>query len=201
MKIPLYAGTWADPGPVIAWAEVDEEDFAGLAQHRWHLNPYGYAARTGRRDIPPVCPDCGWLAKPGQHAGRSMANHRAKMHGVHTQGRRHTILMHRAILGLQAGDRRQGDHMNRNRLDNRRDNLRIISSAGNAQNRNSQRTMCGIPTESSYRGVYKVKKRGKWTGRWKAIVANHYLGCFATEEAAAKAASDYRIQTMEHALD
>jgi hypothetical protein len=32
-------------GSIRAYAIVDDADYAELAQHRWHLTPYGYAAR------------------------------------------------------------------------------------------------------------------------------------------------------------
>lgn len=201
MKIPLHAGHWSDPGPVIAWAEVDPEDYGEIAQYRWHLNGDGYAIRTSHRDIPAVCPECGWLPKQGLHWARSMANHRAKKHAKHSEGARYTIFMHRQILALEHGDPRQGDHENRNRLDNQRSNLRITPGPRQVQNQGSTKTYKGNAVESDYRGVYKVKKRGKWNGRWKAVVAQYYLGCFDSEEAAAEAAAAYRRETMPFALD
>lgn len=109
--------------------------------------------------------------------------------------------MHRAILGLRPGDPREGDHKNRDRLDNRRSNLRITEGKIQVQNQGGLKTYKGKPVESRYRGVYKVKKKGRWTGRWKAVVANHYLGCFGSEEEAAAVAADYRLKTMPYALD
>lgn len=201
MQIPIYAGgTWAALGEVVAYAEVDPEDFAVQGKHRWHLNPSGYAVRSSQPPTPPVCPECGWVPRAGAHVAHSVASHRGIMHRVPRE-RRHTIIMHREILGLRRGDLRTGDHKNRNRLDNRRSNLRIISAAAQAQNQGSWTHWRGKPTESAHRGVYKVKKRGVWTGRWKALVNDHYLGCFTSEEAAAEAAQQYRLQTMPHALD
>lgn len=207
MQIPLYGwepgSSWAKPGPVVAYAEVDPEDFEELSQHRWALNPDGYGVRTSHRPAHAVCPECGWLPRPGVRPARSVAAHRAKMHGVSasTLPKRRTIMMHRQILGLKPGDPRTGDHKNRNRLDNQRSNLRIISHAAQMQNQGKAKLYGGKPTESSYLGVYKVKKKGKWTGRWKAIAGNQYLGCFVSEEDAAKAAADYRLKTMPYALD
>jgi hypothetical protein len=134
------------------------------------------------------------------HIAHSVASHRGIMHGVPRE-RRHSILMHREILGLKRGDRRTGDHKNRNRLDNHRSNLRIISWAAQMQNQGKTPHYRGKPTESKYRGVYKVKKGGKWYGGWKAIVGDKYLGYFTSEEAAAEVARQYRLQTMPHALD
>jgi hypothetical protein len=44
-------------------------------------------------------------------------------------------LMHRLILGLKPGDPRQGDHINGDRLDNRRENLRVVTFAEQMQNK------------------------------------------------------------------
>jgi hypothetical protein len=161
----------------------------------------GYAVRTEQPETPSVCPECGWTPPPFTHVAHSVSTHRGKMHGKKPKVTRRTIFMHREVLGLETGDPRQGDHLNRNRLDNRRENLRIIASSVQAQNRTKPATHKGKPTESKYRGVYMVKKKGKWTGKWKASVDQHYLGCFGSEEEAAEAARQYRLQTMPVALD
>ncbi|MEV7770588.1 HNH endonuclease [Kitasatospora sp. NPDC086791] len=115
--------------------------------------------------------------------------------------KRHTILMHRVILGLELGNPKEGDHINRDRLDNRRSNLRITEAKVQVQNQGCTKLFKGKPTESRYRGVYKVKKRGLWSGRWKAVVAQRYLGVFDTEEEAAAAAAAYRVKTMPYAVE
>ena len=43
-------------------------------------------------------------------------------------------LMHRRILGLKYGDKRQGDHIDHDTLDNRRFNIRIVTNQENQQN-------------------------------------------------------------------
>lgn len=207
MQIPLHGrhpdGNWTEPGPVVAYAEVDAEDFAELSQHRWALNPSGYAVRTAHRPAHETCPECGWQPPPFVRPSKSVASHRARKHGVYAAvlPKRQTVSMHRQILGLAPGDPREGDHKNRDRLDNRRGNLRITPGQLQAQNQGALKTYKGRPVESAYRGVYKIKKNGKWNGKWKVIVANQYLGSFASEAKAAKAASDYRLKTMPYALD
>ena len=63
-----------------------------------------------------------------------------------------TVLMHRLILGLKRGDGREIDHINRNALDNRRCNLRIVSK--NEQNQNRSFVKNSL---SKYRGVSSGK--------------------------------------------
>jgi hypothetical protein len=48
----------------------------------------------------------------------------------------------RAILGLEAGDVRQCDHINRDTLDNRRANLRMATVLENAHNRGGVYERC-----------------------------------------------------------
>ena len=59
---------------------------------------------------------------------------------------RRSLLMHRLILNLFKGDGKIVDHINRNSLDNRRCNLRIVSHAENLRNNNAK-------------GAYKVGKK------------------------------------------
>ena len=49
-------------------------------------------------------------------------------------GKYRTSLMHREVLGLGFGDKRQGDHIHHNTLDNRRSQLRIVTHQQNQWN-------------------------------------------------------------------
>lgn len=63
-------------------------------------------------------------------------------------GNRRFIKMHREILGLQFGNELVGDHINGNRLDNRKVNLRAVAKKHNSWNKRLQ------PNESGrLRGV------------------------------------------------
>jgi hypothetical protein len=44
---------------------------------------------------------------------------------VRKAGRSHTVLMHRDVMGATVGDGISVEHVNGNKLDNRRDNLRV----------------------------------------------------------------------------
>lgn len=60
------------------------------------------------------------------------------------------------------------DHINRNRLDNRIENLRAVTKAENNRNR------------AKARGVSYCKQ----TGKWKAFLGTKWLGRYATEQEA-----------------
>lgn len=68
------------------------------------------------------------------------------------QGRQSPVSMHREILGLQKGDKRQGDHANHDTLDNRRSNLRIATQIESSQNRGTR-----ADNTSGYKGVFIMR--------------------------------------------
>lgn len=96
-------------------------------------------------------------------------------------GKYHTVTMARVIMGLPLGDARVVDHVNRIRLDNRRENLRISTHRVNARNRTRE----GL--SSKFFGVTWSAR----TGRWQAQVDRVYLGQFDDELDAAQAAIDH----------
>ncbi len=66
---------------------------------------------------------------------------------VKIDGKWQVLKMHRIILGLEIGDKRHGDHINHDTLDNRRGNLRIVTPAEN--NRNRRRPLRHMPDSRS----------------------------------------------------
>lgn len=88
-----------------------------------------------------------------------------------------TIGMHRFITGLPISDKRVVDHINHDRLDNRKSNLRICTQGENQAN--TRKTRKGT---SIYKGV-SVSKLGYIT----ATFCRKHIGNFKTEEEAAKA--------------
>lgn len=107
-----------------------------------------------------------------------------------TNGRQYGYRLHREILGLALGDPLQGDHINGDRLDNRRSNLRVVEAFANAQNVNAQAN-----GRSAHRGVYWCNTRKRWAAQVRTK-ARTYQGFFATETEAAIAASNARRELM-----
>ena len=91
------------------FAIVDDEDYDELSKHRW----YAWWNRDTR----------------SYYAVRSIWLPNRK---------KTTEYMHRLILGLKYGDKRQGDHLNHHTLDNRRTNIRVVSCSENQHNRHGK---------------------------------------------------------------
>lgn len=108
-------------------------------------------------------------------------------------GRPH-LLMHRLILGVSDGT--QVDHINRDSLDNRRQNLRAVTHAQNMQNRRVHRGSL-----SRYRGVYLDVERQMWCAQVRVDGRKAYFQRFRDEESAALAAAAARQRLMTHAID
>lgn len=98
-----------------------------------------------------------------------------------------TILMHRLIMNTPKG--MDTDHINGNKLDNRRSNLRVCTTSQNCSNQHRRTN-----AKNNYRGVHWHKKLGKWQAK---IVVNYkqiYLGVFENELDAAKTYNNAAIK-------
>lgn len=104
--------------------------------------------------------------------------------------------LHRALLGLEPGDERQGDHIDRNHLNNRRSNLRILPKGANAQNVSSH-----AGSSSKYRGVSWSKSKKRWRASIHVNGKVISLGDFKDEDAAGEAARAARRKWMPYAVD
>lgn len=95
--------------------------------------------------------------------------------------------LHRLIANAQPGQ--TVDHINGDTLDNRRDNLRIVTQAQNNLNRHARRN-----GTSRYKGVQLCKS----TGRWRAMISDgtryKHIGRFDTEVEAAYA---YDLESLK----
>lgn len=83
------------------------------------------------------------------------------------------VFMHRCIIDIPKG--MFCDHINHNGLDNRKENLRAVTTRQNAQN-------LARKTSSIYPGVHFHK--GKWISRIRVGSKRLYLGYFNTEQEA-----------------
>lgn len=93
--------------------------------------------------------------------GKMYAARKASELGLHHA----TILMHREVLGLKFGDKRQGDHIkNTATLDNRRSNLRIATHTENCWNSAKK-----VYNKSGFKGVSEDKKAAP-EHRWRARI-------------------------------
>ncbi len=88
-----------------------------------------------------------WTFMPPGYAMRRINQHRAQ--------KPQTLLMHRMIMEPIGG--KEIDHINRDGLDNRRENLRVVSRSQNLRNRRAFKN-----NKSGYKGVSFNKQTGKW---------------------------------------
>jgi hypothetical protein len=99
------------------------------------------------------------------------------------------LYMHREVLGLTKGDGLFTDHINRNKRDNRRPNLRLVSHMENCHNSGAHRDAV-----SKHRGVSPHKRSKKWQAHSMINGNRKFLGLFTSELAAARAVNEYRAE-------
>ena len=129
-------------------ALVDDEDFEVLKLHKWFVIDQGCGINYAVRNTPTG------LKKPRQRCVR----------------------MHRVIMGTPNG--LETDHINGNGLDNRRENLRILTHQENMQN-------CAFHRSSKHIGTYKrsdIKTR-PFQAQIHIKGKTINLGYYATEQA------------------
>lgn len=109
-------------------------------------------------------------------------------------GVNYTVRMHREVLGLARGDGAHADHIDRNKLDNRRSNLRVLTPGQNNEN---------VPSrggKSVFRGVSRTAS-GKWVAYARRNGYLNYLGVHAHEIDAARTAQAFRLKHMPHSTE
>jgi hypothetical protein len=141
-------------------ALVDEADFEWVSQWKWHAR---------------YCPN-----RKSFYAARA----------DRSKGKYINVVLHRELMGLPYGDKRQADHINHDTLNNQRSNLRVCTAAQNAQNRRIR-----LDGKSGYKGVSFDKQSGKWKASIRLNGALRNLGRFDSPN---KAHDAYCIAAAEH---
>ena len=148
---------------------VDDEDFDYLNQFYWYLGTNGYAYRRIKTKVGET-----------QH---KQAMHREIMKEIISKSENKKLCI---------------DHINRNKLDNRKENLRLVTQSINCLNGSKRSTnKSGIIGVCQCHKKSRIKKDGSrtiWVA-WQATVVVNYkqkhLGYFKTKESAAIARQKY----------
>jgi len=101
-----------------------------------------------------------------------------------------TILLHRFLLNCTKGDNTIIDHVNHDGLDNRRNNLRIVSKAQNDLYRKSRNSN----NKSGYRNVFWNTGAGKWEVSLSKNYKRVYCEQFDDVDEAGAAAQEARLK-------
>ncbi len=96
--------------------------------------------------------------------------------------------MHRIIMN--ADENSQVDHINGNKLDNRKINLRLVNNSQNHANKGLLKN-----NTSGYKGVwYQRRNVNKWIANIWADNKKYHIGSFATKKEAAQAYDNMAIK-------
>lgn len=109
-----------------------------------------------------------------------------------TRKNKRSLRLHRLIMDAPKG--LDVDHINGNKLDNRKSNLRIVTRGQNNQNQNPIRNK----TKSGIRGVAWFERDSKWRAYVSYKGKQLHLGYFDSKEEAAKVASSARKKLMPY---
>lgn len=101
-----------------------------------------------------------------------------------SEGKKTVILMHRVIFGLVQNESFHSviDHINGNKIDNRKSNIRVCNQSKNNMNKGMAPN-----NKSGYKGVSWSNHRNSWVSFIKVDGKNKNLGSFTTKEEAHKA--------------
>jgi hypothetical protein len=149
-------------------AIVSEEDFSKLNQFRWcaHKGPSNkYYAVTD-------------LNINHQYAGKArvVTKKYKKLNGETVEYKRKKVFMHWMII---ADSKNETDHINGNSLDNRRENLRLVTHNQNLMNKKKYKN-----NTSGFKGVYRC--RDKWRAAISIGGKRTHIGSFSKIEDAVK---------------
>lgn len=106
-----------------------------------------------------------------------------------------TVYLHRELLKLpRVADGREGDHIDRDRLNDRDTNLRVVPKRAQQHNMKAR-----SDSASGLRGV--SLKGGRWVAAVKTQGRKYHLGSYDTKEAAVEAAQRGRSEVLQYAID
>lgn len=97
--------------------------------------------------------------------------------------KQYIVFLHRFIMGLEKGDKRVVDHINHNKLDNRKSNLRVCTQAENCRNNQIKKNNI-----SGYKGVViaKDKRNKKYCSTVRYNKTRYFLGYYKTAQEASE---------------
>ena len=106
--------------------------------------------------------------------------------GYHDNGMLIIVKLHQEIMGKPKNGY-EIDHINGNKLDNRKSNLRIVTHQQNVFNSKSKTPSTPSEHTSLHKGVYWRKNRKRWVSYITLNGKRTYLGSFQAEQEAALA--------------
>jgi hypothetical protein len=115
----------------------------------------------------------------------------------HSNCKRPSTLLHRFLTGVTESGVLV-DHISGDKFDNRRCNLRIANKSENGQNRAGAQAN---NKSSGVRGVYPIKKTGKWKAQVMINRKSIHLGTFLTIEEAEAAVKKARAELMPYSKE
>jgi hypothetical protein len=98
--------------------------------------------------------------------------------------------LHRHLMGLRPGDKRQVDHINGDRLDNRRVNLRVVTEQENKRGYRTARASSG------HRGVVWDKRNQRWRVQVQRNKRAYHGGRYDDLADAVRAAEELRRRVL-----
>lgn len=149
--------------------------------HAWTSSTKGFTIFVSPEDIY-LLNEFVWTAKVtarNAYATRYKRNPQKKLYGLY---------IHHSILSRTQDE--EIDHINRNGMDNRRNNLRAVTPQLNKLNAKKE-----AGASSKFKGVYKKRDRNKWVASLKIDGAVKYLGSFENEIDAAR-----HVQSIAHTI-
>lgn len=120
-----------------------------------------------------------YLSKYKWHYERGYARRSEYQGGGRSNPKIKHIRMHQDLLSCP--EDMHTDHINRNKLDNRKENLRIVTRSQNFANRELYSS-----NKSGFKGVSYLKQNKKWQAEIQCNKVQYYLGSFDTPQEAAK---------------